>query len=594
MPARPTSAPQAKDDSAAGRLIADIQRATQLLAQGHRGEALVIYHDVSKRAGRAATVQLQLGHLCRQFGDIDEAVSHYAIAAAEMPDNAVFQYALGQAYLDAHELEKARETLEKTLELDPDHADARHTLGMYYMHLGDHASAIEHLERACELKPGDTHIQTNVGISLGRLNRHEEALKHIEKALKLDDSNQFAYLGIGEVLAEIGNMEEANKRLEQALRKYPALGSVYSQLARNKKFTEQDSAFMRKAEKVLDRGMPAKERYSLLFGLGKMHDDCGHYDQAFDFFQQANVLQKKLFDLDGEEDLRKALAKAFTPKSLKIFADRGNPSRQPVFIVGMPRSGTTLMERIIASHPQGAGAGELPTMPLIANSIFPVDNWRKAAARIQSTLSAEKIETLAERYLDILGQGREGADRIVDKMPSNFLFVGLIKAIFPNATIIHAMRHPLDACLSCYFQPFGELRWANDMSQIAGFYNLYRESIAYWHKTLPEGSILDVQYEQLVEDPETHARRMIEACGLEWDPTVLDFFRKKGVVRTASIAQTRQPIYKTSRARWINYARHLQPLANELASFLQHDRELLAEHGIDLPSGSGWLKRIMR
>jgi tetratricopeptide (TPR) repeat protein len=592
MAARPVSTPQSKNDSGANRLIADIQRATQLLNQGHRGEALVIYNDVSERADRSPTVQLQLGHLCRQFGDIDEAVTHYVIAAEEMPDNATFQYTLGQAYLDANELEKARETLEKTLELDPDQADARHALGMYYMHLGDHAGAIDHLERACELKPGDTHIQANVGISLGRLNRHEEALKHIEKALKLDDSNQFAYLGIAEILAEIGNMEESNKRLEQALRKYPTLGSVYGQLARNKKFSEQDSAFMRKAEKVLGRGMPAKERYSLLYGLGKMHDDCGHYDRAFDFFQQANLLQKKPFMLDAEQDLRKAMAKAFTPKSLKIFADRGHRSRQPVFIVGMPRSGTTLMERIIASHPQGAGAGELPTMPVLANSVFPVDDWRKAAARIQSTLTAEKIETLAERYLGILRQGKEDADRIVDKMPSNFLFVGFMKAIFPNATIIHAMRHPLDACLSCYFQAFGELRWANDMSQIAAFYTLYRRSMAYWHKALSEGTILDVQYEQLVEDPETHARRMIESCGLDWDPSALEFFRKKGVVRTASIAQARQPIYKTSRARWINYAKHLQPLVTELAPYLQDDRELLEEHGLQLPSG-GWLKRLV-
>lgn len=179
-------------------------------------------------------------------------------------------------------------------------------------------------------------------------------------------------------------------------------------------------------------------------------------------------------------------------------------------------------------------------------------------------------------------------------MPSNFLFLGFIKAIFPNATIIHAIRHPLDACLSCYFQAFGELRWANDMAQIAWFYGLYRRSMAYWHEALPEGSILDVHYEQLVEDPETHARRMIEACGLEWDPSVLEFFRAKGVVRTASIAQTRQPIYKTSRARWINYAKHLQPLAEELAPYLQDDRELLAEHGIEVPSGSGWLRRLMR
>lgn len=592
MSARSASKPQQKNDPAAARLSADIQQATQLLNQGRRGEALVIYHDVSGRAGRTATVQLQLGHLCRRFGDIDEAVTHYVIAAEEMPDNAMLQYTLGQAYLDANELEKARETLQNALELDADLADAQHALGMYYMHMGDHKAAISHLERACELKPGDTHIQANVGISLGRLNRHDEALKHIEKALRIDDSNQYAYLAIGEVLAETGDMEEANRRLEQALRKYPTLGSIYGQLARNKKFSEQDAAFIKKAEKVLGRGMPAKERFSLLFGLGKMRDDCGHYEQAFRHFEQGNLLQKKPFELDGEEKLRKAMAKAFTPKSLKVFAERGHSSREPVFIVGMPRSGTTLMERIIASHPRGAGAGELPTMPWLANSVFPVNETRKAAAQIQSSLTAAKINELAEEYLDILRQGREDADRIVDKMPSNFLFLGFIKAVFPNATIIHAMRHPLDACLSCYFQAFGDLRWANSMDQIAEFYTLYRRSMAYWRKALPEGSILDVRYEQLVEDPETHARRMIEACGLDWDPSVLEFFRTKGVVRTASIAQARQPIYKTSRARWINYAEHLQPLVTPLAPYLQDDRALLEEHGLQLPAG-GWLKRLV-
>ena len=139
---------------------------------------------------------------------------------------------------------------------------------------------------------------------------------------------------------------------------------------------------------------------------------------------------------------------------------------------------------------------------------------------------------------------------------------------------------------------FKDLRWSADMQLIGEMYAIYRRSMENWHKTLPEGTILDVQYEQLVEDPETHARRMIDACGLEWDPTVLEFFRKKSVVRTASIAQTRQPIYKTSRARWINYARHVQPLVTQLAPYLQDDRELLEEHGLELPSG-GWLKRLM-
>jgi hypothetical protein len=202
------------------------------------------------------------------------------------------------------------------------------------------------------------------------------------------------------------------------------------------------------------------------------------------------------------------------------------------------------------------------------------------------------MRDLAERYLDILRQGREPAARIVDKLPTNFLFLGLITALFPNATIIHAIRHPLDSCLSCYFQNFTSIRWANDLGVISQVYTVYRKSMANWERVLPEGSILHVRYEELVEDPQTHTRRMIEACGLEWDESVLDFFQKKSVVRTASIMQSRQPIYKTSKQRWVNYAQHLQPLVSGISEYLDDDKPLLAEHGLELRSNTGWLKRM--
>jgi hypothetical protein len=178
-------------------------------------------------------------------------------------------------------------------------------------------------------------------------------------------------------------------------------------------------------------------------------------------------------------------------------------------------------------------------------------------------------------------------------MPGNARFLGLIKTLFPNATIIHAVRHPLDSCLSCYFQNFAELWWTNDLKTIGQVYNGYRKSMDYWKQVLPEGSVLEVRYEELVGEPEKHARRMIEHCDLEWDPSVLDFYRKRGVVRTASIAQTRQKIYKSSRARWMNYAEHLGPLVNEIAPYLEDDRELLAEHGIELPPPAGWFRRLV-
>jgi hypothetical protein len=259
----------------------------------------------------------------------------------------------------------------------------------------------------------------------------------------------------------------------------------------------------------------------------------------------------------------------------------------------MPRSGTTLMERIIASHPQGGGAGELPQMVSVGHKMFPKGERRKSLRQLQEDLSKDDIEKFTEDFLRVLEQAKGGATRIVDKMPGNARFLGLIHVLFPNATIIHAMRHPLDSCLSCFFQNFAELWWTNDLQVIGKEFNLYRKSMEYWKSVLPEGTIIDVQYESLVDDPETQARRMLDAIGLEWDPSVLEFYRKKGVVRTASLAQTRQKIYKSSRARWMNYAGFLEPLVAEIAPHLEGDRELLAEHGIELPSGPGWLKRLV-
>ena len=168
-----------------------------------------------------------------------------------------------------------------------------------------------------------------------------------------------------------------------------------------------------------------------------------------------------------------------------------------------------------------------------------------------------------------------------------------LQAVFRSLIAFLAQRFALDSCLSCYFQNFAELWWTNDLQVIGKEYTLYRKSMEYWKSVLPEGTIIDVEYERLVEDPEAQARRMLDAIGLEWDPTVLEFYRKKGVVRTASVAQTRQKIYKSSRARWMNYAEHLGPLVSEIAPYLEEDLELLAEHGIELPPPAGWFKRLV-
>lgn len=573
-------------------LIEEIQEASRLLKDNRRGDALLIYHDVKTRTERHPGVEFSLGRLCEEFGDIDEAIVHYEVVVEEVPDNIEFLTVLGIAYLISQRYPMAKATLDKALEINPDIAEVQHGLGNYYMHRSDYENAIVHLERACEIRPRDIAARINLAMSLSHLNRHEPALKNIERAYKLDSKDPGVLMAKSDLLAQVGDMEGATKIVEGVIAKNPTLGRAYDHYARMKKFTADDAPLMKKAEKLLEQGMAPKERCNILFALGKMNDDCGNYDEAFSFFERGNLMRKGRFDLSGDEKVLKGSMKAFSAKAIEEFARFGNDSSQPVFIVGMPRSGTTLMERIIASHPQGAGSGELLEIPEISRKVLPMDNIGAAARHVRKTFTAEKSAEYAQGYLDILRQGHDNPQRVVDKLPGNSRFVGLIKSLFPNATIIHAMRHPLDICLSCFFQNFENLWWTVNLGMIGEIYNGYRKSMEYWHSVLPEGSIIDIHYEDLVEDPETHARRLIDACGLEWDPTVLEFYRKKGVVRTASIAQTRRKIYKSSRARWMNYAEHLGPLVDEIAPYLEFDRERLAEHGIELPKSGGLLRKM--
>jgi tetratricopeptide (TPR) repeat protein len=575
------------------KLIEQIQEAAKLLRGGNRSEALLIYHEVKERSERIPPVELQLGHLCEEFGDIDEAITHYEIVVEEVPDSAQLLSVLGRAYLHAHELDKALEMLEKAVELDPDIVEAQHGLGAYYIRRLDYENAIGPLEHACKLRPRDVGVRINLASTLEKLDRHDEALSNINRALQLDKKSPNGHLVKVEILSRTGDMDGAQEHVEKLVKLQPQFGAAYDQLARIRKFTDADLPLIRQAEKALKHGMPPKERCNLLFAIGKMYDDCGKYDEAFASYKQANLLRKHRYDIESDADLVKALHRAFTAKNIAILAQNGNASAKPVFVVGMPRSGTTLMERIIASHPLGGGAGELPQMVSAGHKMFPKGERRKSLKQLQDELSKDKIQEFTEDFLRVLEQAKGDATRIVDKMPGNARYLGLIHVLFPNAKIIHAMRHPLDSCLSCYFQNFAELWWSNDLPVIAREYTLYRKSMEYWKSVLPEGTIIDVQYESLVEDPETHARRMLDGIGLEWDPSVLEFYRKKGVVRTASVAQTRQKIYKSSRARWMNYAEHLGPLVNGIAPYLEEDRELLAEHGIELPSGGGWLKRLV-
>jgi tetratricopeptide (TPR) repeat protein len=296
--------------------------------------------------------------------------------------------------------------------------------------------------------------------------------------------------------------------------------------------------------------------------LGKLYDSDKNYEPAFRHYRTANDLDPEKFDIDKNGQVFGTLIKFFSHETQSKRPRASNRSRLPVFIVGMPRSGTTLTEQILASHPLVHGAGELLKMDQIKKSLGALTGtpWPQYADR----LDRKTLDKVAQEHLEWLGGLAKGKARVTDKMPHNFLSLGLIDLLFPEARIIHCQRDPMDNCLSIYFQHFNsEHAYANNLEHLGIYYRQYEQVMAHWRKAvrLP---ILDVRYEQMVAEPEQSARRLVEFCGLEWDDRCLRFYESGRVVATPSYDQVRQPIYRKSVARWKRYEKHLEPLKRSL------------------------------
>jgi hypothetical protein len=306
----------------------------------------------------------------------------------------------------------------------------------------------------------------------------------------------------------------------------------------------------------------------LHFALAKAYESLAQPETAFRHLLDANRLKRQqlVYDEAGTLGIMNRLRDLIDSDFIRTHEGGGDPSALPIFIVGMTRSGTTLIEQILASHPQVFGAGELQLFDQMAGAIRNLLPGVPAFPEMMQGMSAEHFRLLAALYLDGIGRHAPGALRITDKMTVNFLFVGLIHLVLPNATIIHAVRDPIDTCVSCFSVHFTKAHeHTYDLAELGRYHRHYQALMAHWHQVLPPGRIMDVRYEELVGDPEGVARRIVDHCGLAWDPRCLDFHRNGRPVRTASATQVRKPIYKDSVARWRKYEAFLGPLLAELA-----------------------------
>jgi tetratricopeptide (TPR) repeat protein len=390
------------------------------------------------------------------------------------------------------------------------------------------------------------------------------SLEQARAALAFRPDNDGTHAGLGNLLTELGHLDEATRVLRRAIRLAPRQAGHYARLSKVLRF-QADDRDLAGAEALARQAatLPLPERIELGFALGKAYADLGRDEEAWRVYAEANALMRSqiAYDEGAALGLVGRIPEIFTADLLA--APPGDPAPGPVFIVGMPRSGSTLAERMLAGHPAIRALGEANDFAA-ARATALGDRARFPFPDGVAQLDAESLRRLGQVYRERVGASL--ATRVVNKMLGNFAYLGFIHLAMPGARFINTVRDPMDGCLSCYFEQFATGHpYCYDLGELGRFRKAHDTLMAHWHAVLPAGVLIDVAYEKLVADPEAEGRRMLAHLGLDWDPACLDFTNREGSVRTASVAQVRQPLYRSSVGRWRRWETWLGPLAEALS-----------------------------
>ncbi len=560
-------------------LTALFQQAAQLEGSGQREAAAQIYQKILNENPNVAAAWHALGVLVFNGGQLQQAYDMFANAVRLEPNNPMFHRNLGEISRRLGKLEQARLCGEAACKLAPKDVDAHYNLGLAYTDSGDFKKAVQTYKKAVKLNPKHGLSWNNLGSALEEQGDKKAALKAYEKAVALNAQHAEAQNNAGAIYSEQGNLDEARSSFQAAIAARPSFVESHYNLSSLKTYTTDDPhlAMLEQVYAQRERLTPqARIRYD--FALGKALDDIGQYDRAFAAYDEGNRIQHSLLPMDEAraDALLDEIVNTFTPEFFKERARWSGAKprgKTPIFIVGMPRSGTTLLEQILSTHTSVYGAGELTDLNEIVVAATEPGADQSFVPGIVS-LTKEQVKKIGQEYIEKVWKLSPGSKFITDKMPANFFYLGLIHLALPNAKIIHAMRDPMDSCFSCFSRLFNDtMEFAYDQGTLGRYYRRYITLMRHWHKVLPEGTILDLPYEDMVADTEEQARRVLKFVGLPWDDKCLEFYKNERLVKTASVAQVRKPIYTTSVARWKHFARHLQPLLSLVREFRDADDE---------------------
>jgi len=542
-----------------------------LVAQGRVADALTHCERALALSPKHADVHCNLGVALAAMGRVNDAISHYRRALALSPEHIKAHCNLGVALAIQGKIEDAIQHYERALVLKPDYAEAHNNLGTALAVQGRTEAAVAHYRRSLALCPNQVGVLYNLGTSLTALGDFSEGIASFERALALDPGRADVHNNWASALKHLGRFDDAMMHYEQSVALRPDDAKTLYNRVELKKFRWGD-ADLEALEGLARRGdFSVDDQIYIHFALGKALEDIGDFERSFEHLRKGNDLKRdRIYYNDGDvKNLFARVADVFNERLLSNFHGQGDPSNAPIFVLGMARSGSTLVEQILASHPQILGAGELTFLETQARTLFNVCDQRAQCPGNSPPLDVATLRNLGQSYLSRLPALEGSQIRIVDKLPGNFIWVGAIRLMMPNARIIHTMRDPIDTCVSCYSKLFESgHNYSHNLEELGRFYRYYRELMMHWRCVLPRDAMLEVSYEDVVDDLEGQARRLIDYCGLPWDDRCVSFNRTVRPIKTASAVQVRQPLFRSSLQRWRNYEAGIAPLIHELHEFI--------------------------